>query len=89
MEGERHGHGIPLSVSIKVLVVVFFLLGECTGWSKSTRAPDDYSTKNTQKYFKQFQSLVMITKLELGIIDGVSVSLVSPWPWRSAAKQSD
>jgi hypothetical protein len=31
----------------------------------------------------------MITWLELGITDGVSVSLVSPWPWRSAAKQSD
>jgi hypothetical protein len=26
----------------------------------------------------------MITYLELGIADGVSVSLVSPWPWRSA-----
>jgi hypothetical protein len=24
-------------------------------------APDDYSTKNTQKYFKQFQSLTMVT----------------------------
>jgi hypothetical protein len=24
-------------------------------------APDDYSTKNTQKYFKQFQSLTIIT----------------------------
>jgi hypothetical protein len=34
--------------------------------------------KNTQKYFKQFQSLTMITYLELGITDGVSVSLVSP-----------
>jgi hypothetical protein len=33
--------------------------------------------KNTQKYFKQFQSLTMITYLELGITDGVSVSLVS------------
>jgi hypothetical protein len=31
----------------------------------------------------------MITYLELGITDGVSVSLVSPWPWRSAAKQSN
>jgi hypothetical protein len=30
----------------------------------------------------------MITYLELGITDGVSLSLVSPWPWRSAAKQS-
>jgi hypothetical protein len=35
--------------------------------------------KNEQKYFKQFQSLTMITWLELGITDGVSVSLVSPW----------
>jgi hypothetical protein len=33
--------------------------------------------KNTQEYFKQFQSLTMITQLELGITDGVSVSLVS------------
>jgi hypothetical protein len=52
-------------------------------------ALDDHSTRNTQKYFKQFQSLTMITQLELGITDGVSVSLVSPLPWRSAAKQSD
>jgi hypothetical protein len=43
--------------------------------------------KNTQKYFKQFQSLTIITYLELGITDGVSVSLVSSWPWRSAGKQ--
>jgi hypothetical protein len=50
-----------------------------TVWSKSLCAPDDYSTKNTQKCFKQFQSLIMITYLELGITDGVSVSLVSPW----------
>jgi hypothetical protein len=35
-------------------------------------------------YFKQFQSLTMITQLELGITDGVSVSLVSPWVWRLA-----
>jgi hypothetical protein len=27
----------------------------------SLGAPDDYSTKNTQKYFKQFQSLTVIT----------------------------
>jgi hypothetical protein len=27
----------------------------------------------------------MITQLELGITDGVSVSLVSPWTWWSAA----
>jgi hypothetical protein len=42
-----------------------------------------------QNYFKQFQSLTMITLLELGITDSVNVSLVAPWPWRSAAKQSD
>jgi hypothetical protein len=29
--------------------------------------------KNTQIYFKQFQSLTMITYVELGITDGVSV----------------
>jgi hypothetical protein len=45
--------------------------------------------KNTQEYFKQFQSLTMITYLELGITDGVGVSLVPSWPSRSAAKQSD
>jgi hypothetical protein len=45
--------------------------------------------KKTQKYFKQFQSLTAITWLELGIRDGVSVSLVFLWPWRSAAKQTD
>jgi transposase len=28
-------------------------------------------------------------QLELGITDGVSLNLVSPWPWPSAAKQSD
>jgi hypothetical protein len=28
-----------------------------TRWSKTLCAPDDYSTKNTQKYFKHFQSL--------------------------------
>jgi hypothetical protein len=38
-----------------------FLFSHCTVWSKSLCAPDDYSTKNTQKYFKQFQSLIMIT----------------------------
>jgi hypothetical protein len=27
--------------------------------------------------------------VQLAITDGVSVSLVSPWPWRSAAKQTD
>jgi hypothetical protein len=37
-----------------------------------------------QQYFKQFQSLTVIIQLELGITDGVSVSLVSPWPWRLA-----
>jgi hypothetical protein len=60
-----------------------------TGWSKRLCAPDDYSTKNTQKYFIPFQSLTMITYLELGITSGVSVSLVARRPWRSAAKQSD
>jgi hypothetical protein len=29
--------------------------------NKSLCAPDDYSTKNTQKHFKQFQSLTMKT----------------------------
>jgi hypothetical protein len=32
-----------------------------TGWSKSLCASDDYSTKNMQKHFKQFQSLTTIT----------------------------
>jgi hypothetical protein len=35
--------------------------------------------KKRKKYFKQFQSLTMITQLELGITDAVSVSLVSTW----------
>jgi hypothetical protein len=32
-----------------------------TAWSKSLCASDYYSTNNTEKYFKQFQSLSMIT----------------------------
>jgi hypothetical protein len=40
--------------------------------------------KKTQKYFEQFQSLTMIMWLELGIIDGVSVNLVSINVWRLA-----
>jgi hypothetical protein len=45
--------------------------------------------KNTKKYFKRFQSLTMITWLELGITDGVGVSLCPPGPgwwavWRLA-----
>jgi hypothetical protein len=55
-----------------------------TEWSKSLCAPDDYSTKNTQTHFKQFQSLTMITQFELRITDGVSVSLVSKNVWRLA-----
>jgi hypothetical protein len=70
-------------------LVLFWSTCIYTGWSKSLCAPDDYSTKNTKKYFKQFQSLTMVTYLELGITDGVNVSLVSPWSWRLAAKQSD
>jgi hypothetical protein len=37
-----------------------------------------------QKYFKQFQSLTMITQLEFGITGGVSMSLVSINVWRLA-----
>jgi hypothetical protein len=51
---------------------------------KSLCAPDDYSTKNRQKYYKQFQSLTMLTYLELVITYGVSVSLVSVNVWRLA-----
>jgi hypothetical protein len=40
--------------------------------------------KNTQKYFKQFESLTMITQLELEITEGVSVGLVSINVWRLA-----
>jgi hypothetical protein len=32
-----------------------------TGCSKSLCTPDDYITKNKRNYFKQFQSLIMIT----------------------------
>jgi hypothetical protein len=52
--------------------------------SGSLSAPDDYSTKNMQKYVKQLQSLTMITQLKLGITDGVSVGLVSTNVWRLA-----
>jgi hypothetical protein len=50
---------------------------------KNLCAPDDYSNEKHWKiqYFKEFQSPTMITYLELGIIDGVSVSPVSPWPF--------
>jgi hypothetical protein len=39
----------------------------------------------TSKNILKFQSLTMITYLEFGITDGVSVNLVSSWFWRSAA----
>jgi hypothetical protein len=45
--------------------------------------------KNKQKYLKQFQSLTMITLLELGITDGVSVSIVSINVWRLAGGTSN
>jgi hypothetical protein len=38
---------------------------------------DDYSTKKTQKYFKQFQSLTIITQIQLGITDGIGCWLVA------------
>jgi hypothetical protein len=41
--------------------------------------------KKHAKNVKQFQSLTMTTWLKLGITDGVSVSRVYTWPWRSAA----
>jgi hypothetical protein len=44
--------------------------------------------KSTPIYFKHFKLLNMITYLELSITDGVSLSLVSLWPWRSAVMQS-
>jgi hypothetical protein len=37
---------------------------------------------------KQFKLLAMIMHLELEITDGVNVSIVSRWPWLSAAKKS-
>jgi hypothetical protein len=42
------------------------------------------TVQKKQKYFKQFQSLTLITQLELWITDGVSVSLVSINVWRLA-----
>jgi hypothetical protein len=45
----------------KIKWITSFLFSLYTGWSKSLCVPDNYSTKNTQKYFKQFQSLTMIT----------------------------
>jgi hypothetical protein len=38
------------------------------------------TVKNGQKYFKQFQSLIIIIYIELSITDGVGVCLVSPGP---------
>jgi hypothetical protein len=55
-----------------------------TGWSKRLCTPANYSTKNMQKYFKQFQSLTMITQLELWITNGISVRLMSINVWRLA-----
>jgi hypothetical protein len=49
-----------------LLVILFyrrFHSTRNTGWSKNLCAPDDYS-KNTQKYFKQFQTLTMIMQLQ-------------------------
>jgi hypothetical protein len=66
-----------LNVCRSVLQRKWTLYDKHTGWSKGFCASDDYSIKNPQKYFKQFQSLTMITYLELGITDGVSASLVS------------
>jgi hypothetical protein len=42
-----------------------------------------------QIYLKYFQSLTMITQLELGITDGVSVSLVSINVWSLAGDTSN
>jgi hypothetical protein len=39
-----------------------------TGRSKSLCAPDDYSTKNTQKYFKQFQSIRNVDRAILNTV---------------------
>jgi hypothetical protein len=44
----------------KLILLKTAIIGH-TGWSKNLRTLDDYSTRNTQKYFKQFQSLTMIT----------------------------
>jgi hypothetical protein len=57
---------------------------QCTGWSKSLFAPDDYITKTSKNILNRL--IIMITYLELGIKGGVSVSLVSPWPWLSACQ---
>jgi hypothetical protein len=43
----------------------------CTWWLQH---------KKTQRSFKKFQSLTVITELESGITDDVSVGLVPPWP---------
>jgi len=45
----------------------------CTWWLQ-------YKKHAKIQNFKQFQSRTMVTQLELGITDGVSVSLVSPCP---------
>jgi hypothetical protein len=46
------------------------------------------TVKDMQKYIKELQSLTMITYFELGIADGVSVSLVSN-VWRLAGDTSN
>jgi hypothetical protein len=46
---------------LRIYIYIYTHTHTHTGWSKSICAPDDYSTKkNMQKYFKQFQSLIMI-----------------------------
>jgi hypothetical protein len=44
-------------MAVTVKIAVF----RNTELSKSLFAPDDYGTKNKQKYFKQLQLLTMIT----------------------------
>jgi hypothetical protein len=46
--------------------------------AKKSLCPDDYGIK-TRKSILNSQSILMVTLLELGITDGGSVRLVSPW----------
>jgi hypothetical protein len=45
--------------------------------------------KNMHNILNDFNYLPWYLSYNLGITDGSSLSLVSPWPWRSCAKKSD
>jgi hypothetical protein len=52
---------VCVCVCARACVCVYVYVYMYIQGDKSLCAPDGYSTKNTQNYFKQFQSLTMIT----------------------------